>query len=109
MSDNEVKMDEDILSDNEVKIIPIFSTILHPRELVVTEKQTKDLMNLTQTIEWNPKDDVDIGPMVSIEAREEVHQQVLKSIEDGVNLIIGGEIPKIVSLDIFLLLVSFLA
>ena len=43
----------------------------------------------------DPKDDVDIGPMVSVEAREEVHQQVLKSIEDGANLIIGGEIPKI--------------
>ena len=42
----------------------------------------------------DPKDDVDIGPMVSIAAREEVHQQVLKSIEDGANLKIGGEIPK---------------
>ena len=47
------------MSDTEIKIIPIFSTILHPVDLVVTEKQTKDLMNLTQTIEWNPKDDVD--------------------------------------------------
>ena len=47
------------MSDTEVKIIPIFSTILHPTDLVVTEKQTKDLMNLTQTIEWNPRDDVD--------------------------------------------------
>ena len=47
------------MSNTEVKIIPIFSTILHPTDLVVTEKQTKDLMNLTQTIEWNPRDDVD--------------------------------------------------
>ena len=50
---------------------------------------------LSEKIMGDPKDDVDIGPMVSIEAREEVHQQVLKSIEDGANLIIGGEVPKI--------------
>ena len=43
----------------------------------------------------DPKDNVDIGPMVSLEAREEVHQQVLRSIDDGANLILGGEIPKI--------------
>ena len=43
----------------------------------------------------DPKDNVDTGPMVSLEAREEVHQQVLRSIDDGANLIIGAEIPKI--------------
>ncbi|GIR29637.1 hypothetical protein CM15mP43_12610 [bacterium] len=43
----------------------------------------------------DPKDNVDIGPMVSLEAREEVHKQVLRSIDDGANLILGGEIPKI--------------
>ena len=40
----------------------------------------------------DPKSDVDIGPMVSIEARKVVHSQVLKSIKNGANLIIGGEI-----------------
>ena len=32
------------MSNTEVKIIPIFSTILHPTDLVVTEKQTKDTL-----------------------------------------------------------------
>ena len=50
---------------------------------------------LSKKIMGDPKDNVDIGPMVSLEAREEVHQQVLRSIDDGANLIIGGEIPKI--------------
>ena len=49
--------------------------------------------NLSKKIIGDPKDDVDIGPMVSIEAREEVHAQVLKSIEKGADLILGGEIP----------------
>ena len=42
----------------------------------------------------DPKGDVDLGPMVSIEARKVVHSQVLKSIKNGANLIIGGEIPE---------------
>ena len=41
----------------------------------------------------DPKDDVDLGPMVSIEAREAVHSQVLKSIKNGAKLILGGKIP----------------
>ena len=44
--------------------------------------------NLSKKIIGDPKDDVDIGPMVSIEAREEVHAQVLKSIEKGADLIL---------------------
>ncbi len=61
---------------------------LHDQFLSSLEKK------LSKKIMGDPKDDVDIGPMVSIEARKEVHQQVLKSIEDGASLIIGGEIPK---------------
>ena len=62
---------------------------IHNQFLASLEKK------LSKKIMGDPKDDVDIGPMVSIEAREEVHQQVLKSIENGAILIMGGEIPKI--------------
>ena len=48
---------------------------------------------LTKKIMGDPKDDVDLGPMVSIEAREAVHSQVLKSIKNGAKLILGGKIP----------------
>ena len=44
----------------------------------------------------DPLTDVDLGPMVSYEARDEVHEQVLKSIKVGAKLILGGKIPKIV-------------
>ena len=43
----------------------------------------------------DPLTDVDLGPMVSYEARDEVHEQVLKSIKVGAKLILGGKIPKI--------------
>ena len=75
------------------------SCISAKRLIVVNSLHDQFLSSLEQKLSkkimGDPKDDVDIGPMVSIEAREEVHQQVLKSIENGANLIIGGEIPKI--------------
>jgi len=38
---------------------------------------------------------IDIGPMVNIDARNELHQQVLMSIEKGAILRSGGNIPEI--------------
>ena len=43
----------------------------------------------------DPRDNVDIGPMVSLSARDEVHSQVTSSINSGASLIIGGYIPKL--------------
>ncbi|WP_406826558.1 NAD-dependent succinate-semialdehyde dehydrogenase [Pedobacter sp. KACC 23697] len=37
--------------------------------------------------------DTDLGPMARAELRDELHQQVLKSIEQGAKCILGGEIP----------------
>tara|TARA_B100000315_G_C14338448_1_gene478490 strand:- start:238 stop:771 length:534 start_codon:yes stop_codon:yes gene_type:complete len=47
---------------------------------------------LSSKIMGDPMDDVDLGPMVSIKARAEVHDQVLRSISAGAELIMGGEI-----------------
>ena len=43
----------------------------------------------------DPLDDVDIGPMVSLAARDEVDNQVQRSISAGAKLILGGKIPDI--------------
>ena len=43
----------------------------------------------------DPMDNVDIGPMVSISARDEVHDQVIRSIDSGAILELGGEIPDL--------------
>ena len=37
--------------------------------------------------------DIDIGPMVNNDARDELHKQVLMSIEKGAKLISGGRVP----------------
>jgi succinate-semialdehyde dehydrogenase/glutarate-semialdehyde dehydrogenase len=42
----------------------------------------------------NPKDEnSDMGPLARTDLREQVHQQVLKSIQQGAKLLVGGEIP----------------
>lgn len=38
-------------------------------------------------------DKTDLGPMARAELRDELHQQVLKSIKQGAKCILGGEIP----------------
>ena len=50
---------------------------------------------LSTKIMGDPFDNVDIGPMVSKKARDEVHDQVSRSVDAGANLILGGIIPQI--------------
>lgn len=43
----------------------------------------------------NPlEDDTEVGPMARADLRDELHQQVQKSIEKGAQCILGGTIPK---------------
>ena len=50
---------------------------------------------LSEKIMGDPFDRVDIGPMISIQARDEVHDQVIRSVNAGASLILGGIIPQI--------------
>ena len=43
----------------------------------------------------DPMDNVDIGPMVTKDARDEVHGQVMRSVDAGASLILGGYIPDL--------------
>jgi succinate-semialdehyde dehydrogenase/glutarate-semialdehyde dehydrogenase len=43
----------------------------------------------------NPRDEhSDIGPMARMDLRDQVHQQVQRTIQQGAKLLVGGEIPK---------------
>ena len=68
------------------------------KRLIVVESVYDDFVKkleqkLSKKIMGNPLDEVDIGPMVSINARNEVHQQVINSINKGAKLVLGGIIP----------------
>ena len=48
---------------------------------------------LSTKIMGDPLDEVDMGPMVSASARDEIHNQVERAIESGADLRMGGHIP----------------
>lgn len=58
------------------------------------EKLFLDLMSKKKM--GDPLDEKnDLGPQASIKLRDELHDQVLKSVEQGAELILGGKIPEI--------------
>ncbi|MDP6499130.1 MAG: NAD-dependent succinate-semialdehyde dehydrogenase [Candidatus Marinimicrobia bacterium] len=65
-------------------------------ESILDEFRTK-LLEAMKTQKWgDPFDeDVNIGPMVNILSRDEVHEQVTASIEKGADLLVGGIIPDV--------------
>ncbi len=41
----------------------------------------------------DPFDDVDLGPMVNEASRDELHDQVVRSVQKGAEILVGGDIP----------------
>ena len=82
------------------RILNTGQSCISAKRLIVVEKIYDEFLNgiqneLTKKIMGDPNDDVDIGPMVSVEARNDIHEQVQKSINEGAKLILGGFIPDI--------------
>ena len=73
------------------------SCIAAKRLIVTLKNESKFISSLRHSLELkimgDPMDDVDIGPMVSIDARDELHDQVKRSTDAGATLLLGGEIP----------------
>ncbi len=65
-------------------------------EPILGEFRTK-LLEAMKTQKWgDPFDeDVNIGPMVNTWSRDEVHEQVTSSIEEGAKLLVGGKVPNV--------------
>ncbi len=66
----------------------IVESVFDKFEKLFTDKMTSKKMG-------NPLDESkDIGPQASIPLRDELHDQVLRSIKAGAKLLLGGEIPS---------------
>lgn len=64
-------------------------------ESVIAEFTQLFLDKMKKKILGNPLEmNTDIGPMARIDLRDELHEQVVKSIEKGAVCILGGEIPE---------------
>ena len=80
------------------RILNAGQSCIAAKRMIVTKKNvvefTVKLKNrLSLKIMGDPLDNIDIGPMVSLSAREEVNDLVQRSVLQGANLILGGEIP----------------
>jgi succinate-semialdehyde dehydrogenase/glutarate-semialdehyde dehydrogenase len=74
------------------------SCIAAKRFIVVKEKveefEKKFVATMKSKKMGDPmKDDTDVGPQARADLRDELHQQVKKSIEKGARLLLGGEVP----------------
>ena len=80
------------------RILNTGQSCIAAKRLIVTERNKTEFIEklknkLSLKIMGDPLDDVDIGPMVSQSAREEVNDQVKRTIEAGATLVSGGSIP----------------
>ena len=95
---DDADLDKAVNSCISGRILNSGQSCISAKRIIATES-TYDLVleklknNLFSKIMGDPFDNVDIGPMVSIKARDEVHDQVTRSINAGATLVMGGLIP----------------
>ena len=66
--------------------------VVEPCRSEFTNKVAKKIKNMKMGDPLDPT--VDIGPMVNVSARDELHQQVITSLDKGAVLVAGGIIPE---------------
>lgn len=70
------------------------------KRFIVSERVYEDFLRLFKekmaaAVMGDPmEDDVDLGPLAREDLRDELHQQVSKSLEKGAQCILGGKIPE---------------
>jgi len=79
------------------RILNAGQSCIAAKRLIVTKRNATEFTEklkskLALKIMGDPLDDVDIGPMVSLSAREEVNNLVQNSIQRGAKLLLGGKI-----------------
>ena len=97
---DDANLDNSIQASINGRILNTGQSCISAKRLIVTKSLYHDFlkklkMQLSKMIMGDPMDNVDIGPMVSISARDEVHDQVIRSIDSGAILELGGEIPDL--------------
>ncbi|MDX1617802.1 MAG: NAD-dependent succinate-semialdehyde dehydrogenase, partial [Balneolaceae bacterium] len=64
-------------------------------ESLYEEFKDRLIDQMEQKVVGNPLDkETDVGPMARVDLRDELHRQVKESVEQGADLLIGGELPQ---------------
>ena len=82
------------------RILNSGQSCISAKRLIVTKSLYHDFLKklkiqLAKMIMGDPMDNIDIGPMVSMQARDEIHDQVTRSLDSGAKLELGGEVPDL--------------
>ncbi|MDC0165353.1 aldehyde dehydrogenase family protein, partial [bacterium] len=96
---DDANIDKAVESCIESRLVNTGQSCISAKRLIVTKKNiflfiNKLIASLKSKVVGDPYDDVDIGPLVSLIARDEVHELVSESIKLGAKVILGGKIPK---------------
>ncbi|PIT99415.1 MAG: succinate-semialdehyde dehydrogenase [Bdellovibrionales bacterium CG10_big_fil_rev_8_21_14_0_10_45_34] len=64
-------------------------------EAPIYEKFTKEVVEeMSRKKVGAPLDDLDLGPMARVDLRDELHKQVIRSVQEGAKLLLGGTLPE---------------
>ncbi len=82
------------------RILNTGQSCISAKRIIVVDKLYDEFLiklekKLSEKIMGDPMDNVDIGPMVTKNARDEVHNQVRRSVNNGASIILGGYIPNL--------------
>ena len=96
---DDANIDKAVEACIESRLVNTGQSCISAKRLIVTNKNifhftNKLIASLKLKVVGDPYDDVDIGPLVSLIARDEVHELVSESIKLGAKVILGGKIPK---------------
>tara|TARA_Y100001968_G_scaffold252267_1_gene237684 strand:+ start:1709 stop:3079 length:1371 start_codon:yes stop_codon:yes gene_type:complete len=97
---DDADLDNSIQACINGRILNSGQSCISAKRLIITKSLYHDFlkklkMQLSKMIMGDPMDNVDIGPMVSINARDEIHDQVTRSVDSGAILELGGEVPDL--------------
>ena len=96
---DDADLDNAVKACIEGRLLNTGQSCISAKRLIITKNNiilfTKKLVDkLSLKVVGDPYDDVDLGPLVSLSTRSEVHEMVKSSINKGAKLIQGGKIPN---------------
>jgi succinate-semialdehyde dehydrogenase/glutarate-semialdehyde dehydrogenase len=96
---NDANIDMAVNACVDGRLLNTGQSCISAKRLIVTKKNigifTKKIVCLLEKkIIGDPYNEVDLGPLSSVSARNNVHNMVLESINLGAKLLLGGKIPS---------------
>ena len=96
---DDANIDKAVEACVEGRLLNTGQSCISAKRLIVTSKNLLSFTNkliqvLKSKVVGNPYDEVDVGPLVSLSARDEVQELVSESIKLGAKVKIGGQVPQ---------------